>query len=357
MKILLCTGGTGGHIFPAKALSDLLIAKGHKVSVLLDKRAFAYSYVWDSKVQVKKIQAIGLHNKNVFFIIKMILILGVGFLQSLFFILFNKPKLVVSFGGYTSLPVILVCIILRIKFILHEQNAVLGKANRLFAKFAQYLALSFSNTKFVELYKNKVVVGLPVRDVFSKREAILQTDSNKFIISVFGGSLGANIFSENIPNAFLQLPCSLQQQIVVYHQCRKETLNQTVDVWKKTQVEFHVEPFFNNINDLMQMSDIIISRSGASTVFEIMELGKYAIYVPFAKATENHQYYNALNAKNEMGSDIILENDFNPTIIATTLQNLILNQKILQNKKIQASTFINKNSTNEMYNLIIKTVG
>ena len=116
-------------------------------------------------------------------------------------------------------------------------------------------------------------------------------------------------------------------------------------------------PFFNNINDLMRMSDIIISRSGASTVFEIMELGKYAIYVPFAKATENHQYYNALNAKNEMGSDIILENDFNSTIIATMLQNLILNQKILQNKKIQASTFINKNSTNEMYNLIIKTVG
>jgi UDP-N-acetylglucosamine--N-acetylmuramyl-(pentapeptide) pyrophosphoryl-undecaprenol N-acetylglucosamine transferase len=357
MKILLCTGGTGGHIFPAKALSDLLIAKGHSVSVLLDKRAFAYSYVWDNKVRLKKIQAIGLHNKNVFFIIKMLLILGIGFLQSFLFILCNKPKVVVSFGGYTSLPVLLVCSILRIKFILHEQNAVMGKANRLFAKFAQYVALSFSNTKFVELYKNKVVVGLPVRDVFSKREPILHNDNNKFIISVFGGSLGANIFSENIPNAFLHLPLSLQQQIVVYHQCRKETLNKTVDVWKKTQVEFHVEPFFNNIDELMLRSDIIISRSGASTVFEIMALGKYAIYVPFAKASENHQYYNALNAKNAMGSDIILEHDFNPTIIATTLQNLLLNQQILQNKKMQASTFVNKNSTNEMYNLIITTVG
>jgi UDP-N-acetylglucosamine--N-acetylmuramyl-(pentapeptide) pyrophosphoryl-undecaprenol N-acetylglucosamine transferase len=212
---------------------------------------------------------------------------------------FKRPKLIISFGGYPTLPASLCAIIFRIPLFLHEQNSVLGQINRIFLPFADKLLTSFLDTqKIKDKYREKVIlIGLPIRENLIKflqeRNAKARSKIKNLRILVIGGSQGAKLFSDIVPKVILNLEKSLQRRISITHQVRKEYLDDTIDIYSKTNCKSSVKVFFDNIEGLYNRHDLIISRAGASSVIEVLLFQKAAILVPFAMAKDKHQLYNA----------------------------------------------------------------
>ncbi|MCL2566579.1 MAG: UDP-N-acetylglucosamine--N-acetylmuramyl-(pentapeptide) pyrophosphoryl-undecaprenol N-acetylglucosamine transferase [Alphaproteobacteria bacterium] len=340
--IAITTGGTGGHYFPAKALCDAFLKDNYKVFVFLDRRAYKYKHIWDKNAKVYRIASLGFKNKSLWHIIKMLAFIKIGFFQSFFHFLKNRPQVLVSFGGYSSIPTVFAAIILRIPIVMHEQNATLGKAHRLFLKFAKAIATTFLDTKNIPSNTRTKHVGLPVRKEFVFfRNKQRDENSEKLGVCILGGSLGAKIFSDIIPLAFAKLSVEDQQKITVHHQCREELLLQTSEQWKKTQINYIIKPFFNNIAEILWESDLVIARAGSSSIAEINTIGRYAFYIPYALAAENHQELNAINAKMYSGADYALEKDFNVGILCDVIKKALHNRDFIKER-----ADISKNSGN-----------
>ena len=352
--MVIATGGSGGHLFPALSLSKALIKNNFKVAVLMDTRAFNYSINWDKKTKLKKILSIGLHKKSIFFILKMLAITFIGFIESLFFLIFYRPKAIVSFGSYASIPVVLAGIILKIPIIMHEQNSILGKAHKIFVKYAKYLLVSFKNTGNIPNQINPIFCGLPIRDDFVLVKDLKRKENQKIKVGIFGGSQGAQIFSQLIPQGFLKLSKDMQSKFQVYHQCRKEALNEVKNLWSKSSVDYVVSNFFENMPELIFNLDVIIARSGASSIYEFAFLNKYVLYVPFAKSAQNHQWLNAKNAVEYFGSKMVEEKDFNDEYIYNFLTNIVHNQDDILIQKEINNNLDYFDSLNIMINIINK---
>ncbi len=359
INIAITAGGTGGHYFPAKALSDNLIKNGYNVSVFLDKRAYKYKHIWDKNINIYQISSLGFQKKNFTYILRMLFSIGMGFLQSVYHFIKKRPKAVVSFGGYSSIPGIMAAIILRIPIIIHEQNAILGKANKLFVKYAKVVALTFADTKNIPNNIKSDIVGLPVRKEFILFRSKYKEKSqhSDFVVCVLGGSLGAKIFADNIPSAFALFSENLQKKITVYHQCREEFIQITEEKWKQTKINYIIKPFFNNIPEILWKTDMVIARSGSSSIAEINIIGRYAVYVPYALAAENHQELNAVNAQQYSGADYILEKDFTPNSLFNFVQECMNNPHKIEQKSTIAKNSAKINSADQLTKIINNVTG
>jgi UDP-N-acetylglucosamine--N-acetylmuramyl-(pentapeptide) pyrophosphoryl-undecaprenol N-acetylglucosamine transferase len=355
--IVIATGGTGGHVFPAQGLAQSLIKANYKVAILIDNRGLRYLNFAED-ILIKQIFSLGLHKKSLFFVIKIIFYLSLGFIQSFSFLLFNRPKAVVSFGSYASFPIVFSAILLRIPIIMHEQNSYLGKAHKIFVKYAKYLLLSFENTKNIPHGVKTIFTGLPIRqEILNFREKTSkQSDgqNNHITITILGGSQGANIFAHTIALAVAKLTPQYQAQISVYHQCRQDLIDSTKQLWYNTKASFVIKNFFTDVHNILAQTDIAISRSGASSIYEFSSLGCYVCYVPFAKASDNHQYTNALYAKEKFGADILLEQDFNVENVYNFLVSALNNKEMLVKKQIQAKNNCKIDCIENMIDLINK---
>ncbi|MGV3278527.1 undecaprenyldiphospho-muramoylpentapeptide beta-N-acetylglucosaminyltransferase [Rickettsiales bacterium LUAb2] len=354
-KIIICSGGTGGHLFPAKALAYYL-AENYKLPVtfLTDKRASEYINNWHSRILVKSILALPVSGKSLWLKLKAMLYLLLGIYQTILYFAKNKPQVIVCFGGYVSIPPIIAAILLRIPIVLHEQNAMPGRTNRLFARFASKIATSFTNTLHLDKYKSKIIyTGLPVREEFIKFRELNKANLPKafYNVLILGGSQGASVFGELIPQSFGMLPINIQSKLVVYHQCRKELLNSVKELWRKTKVNVKLNTFFSNIAEIMVNSDLIISRSGASSVSEINCIGRAALYVPYRYATDNHQEYNARAMQEKDAAIVILEKDLTINKLNEMILSLFNNNKFSYQAKC-AKLQYNKNSTKNLAEVV-----
>lgn len=344
--IALSTGGTGGHVFPAIALSQQLLQHNYKVIAITDNRAKKFNTFWHNSVQLHTVQSSGLNNKKLSTILKILFLNFIGFWQALFLFLQYQPNVLVSFGGYSSIPTMLCAKLLGIKIIMHEQNSVLGKTNKIFLPLVNTLATSFTNTKNINAkYKNKVVnTGLPLRNnIYNLPINYNNNNNNKINVFIIGGSLGASVFASSIPKAFLKLSPKQQTMFVVHHQCIKAKWQQVNALWQQSFVDYTVSDFFNNSLNLINNSNLVIARSGASTVFEIATLNKFAVLVPFKQSAHNHQYYNAVYAQSNFNCDLVLQDDFNENVLLDYLQKLLnntLNNKNIINNLPNASTLL-----------------
>ncbi len=344
--IAITTGGTGGHYFPAKALCDTFIQDQYKVVVFLDKRAYKYKYIWDKKASVYKISSLGFKNKSFLHILKIFIMISIGFLQSFYHFIRNRPSVLVSFGGYFSIPAVFAAIILRIPIVMHEQNATLGKAHRLFLKFAKVVATTFKDTKNIPSNIKAKIVGLPVRKEFIFFRNKQRNESlNNFTVFIIGGSLGAQIFSDMIPKAFARLSEEEQKNITVYQQCREEFRDITLEQWKKTKINYTIKPFFNNIAKILWESDLVIARAGSSSIAEINTIGRYAFYIPYALATENHQELNAINAKQYSGADYVIEKNFNADTVVNVVKKSFYDREFIKSRELLSKNSVDVNST------------
>ncbi|MDD3287563.1 MAG: undecaprenyldiphospho-muramoylpentapeptide beta-N-acetylglucosaminyltransferase [Alphaproteobacteria bacterium] len=324
LLIALAAGGTGGHVFPAEALARELLGRGFKVVLITDKRGGKFSD--DLSVPLYRIRASSL-GKGVIGKIRSIIEMGIGTLQAQRLLKKLKPSAVVGFGGYPSVPTLYAAARSNIPLILHEQNAVVGRANRSLANRAKVIATSFPNVsglKNLEAYVTHT--GNPVRPAFAALRATPYptiTDDGPMRLLVMGGSLGARVFSHVVPNALAILPEHLRRRIIIAQQCRPEDLEIARAAFAGAGVEAELSLFFRDVPERMAEAHLVICRSGGSTIAELTAIGRPAILVPFPHGHAGEQTANAEAIAEAGGAWIIPEQAFTPEALAVRLEALM----------------------------------
>ena len=295
--IILATGGTGGHVFPAEALAGELLGRGRSLVLVTDSRGAGFGGALGAlptyTVSAGSPAVGGLLRRA-----RGLLSTVNGTLHARRMLEWMQPAAVVGFGGYASLPTVFAATLRRIPTVLHEQNAVLGRANRLLAPRVSSIALTFPATaKLRANDQPKVeIVGNPVRvDIRAVRasEYSPPASASPFHLLVMGGSQGASIFSSLVPSALAGLPPEARARLRVVQQCRPEDLSVVTSRYGAAGIAAELGAFFADVSKRLSVAHLVISRSGASTVSEIAVAGRPATFVPFPYATDDHQSANA----------------------------------------------------------------
>jgi UDP-N-acetylglucosamine--N-acetylmuramyl-(pentapeptide) pyrophosphoryl-undecaprenol N-acetylglucosamine transferase len=337
-KIILAAGGTGGHVFCATNLGSYLQLIDYDVYLVTDSRGHAILEKTKNSFPNFKILISFLWRKStsVWMPIVYPLSLIASLVQSIFYLLYHRPYMVIGFGGYPSVPTVLAAQLLNIPTIIHEQNAILGKANKILAKKAKTIALSFEQTVGIdEAYKAKTLIsGNPVSAqtiTYTHQPFILPSSAHEpFIILITGGSQGSQALSQDIATAIVWAQQNTQHKMIIYHQCPAHMQSLVQDIYKNHSIEATIEPFFENISMLMAISHLIISRSGASTIAQLMMIKRPAILIPLKlRQKESDQYYNALFMKNAGCAMVIDQDCLKDKKFAKILCDLIKNKSDL----------------------------
>ena len=317
-KIILVAGGTGGHLFPALALAEFLKEKKANHYLITDQRC--KMILTKHKIDHKIVSSSQI-KKNIFFFPVMCSKILFGLMQSLIFFLNSKPTSVIGFGGYTCLPPLLAAKILGIPIFIHEQNAIMGHANRFFSRFSKKVFLGFKLTTYST--KNSHYVGIPIRKEFL--ELRKKKPVKKIInVLVLGGSQGAGIFFKVLPKIILSMNKKEVKKLVLIQQAKKEQIKILENIYTNFELKFTLKSFFDNIPEIMNESDIILTRCGASTLAEINFLKKPSILFPLPTARDNHQLKNANSFAKSNKCIIINENQTLTKNIISKIKKLIL---------------------------------
>lgn len=324
--IVLAAGGTGGHVFPAEALARELMRRGHRLALVTDRRGDAYGGAL-GEIDTHRIRAGGIAGKGPLAKVKSVAELGLGTLQARSLLKELKPGAVVGFGGYASIPTMVAAGFAGIPTVLHEQNAILGRANRLLADRARAIAVSFPESRGIPARAEGKVAhtGMPVRTkILDVRDVPYPsfTDARPFNILVLGGSQGARVLSEVIPDAMGKLSEKLRERLNITQQCRPEDLENVRGAYRRLKIDAELARFFDDVPERLAAAHLVIARSGASTVAELLAVGRPALLVPYRHAIDDHQSLNA-HAVDEVGAGwLIPEPDFTAESLASRLESM-----------------------------------
>lgn len=288
--LIMAAGGTGGHMFPAQALAEVMLARGWKVSLSTDARGARYTDGFPNGVDVQQVSSATFARGGALAKALVPFRLAAGIVAVVARFAVSRPTAVIGFGGYPSIPAISAAWLLRIPRLIHEQNGVLGRVNGLFAPRVDIVACGTWPTQLPAGLKGHHT-GNPVRTQILQHTAAPYTDhAGQPSILVMGGSQGARILSDVVPSAIAQLGLA---DIKVAHQARPEDLARVMRTYDEAGIAAEVEPFFSDIADRIAGSHLVISRAGASSVADISVIGRPSILIPFAAATADHQTANA----------------------------------------------------------------
>ena len=292
--LVIAAGGTGGHMFPAQALAEVMLRRGWRVKLSTDARGARYTGGFPHSTEIEQVSSATFARGGVF--AKALVpfrVLG-GVVSMSLRMMRDKPDVVVGFGGYPSIPALGAAWILRRPRMIHEQNGVLGRVNALFAKRVDRVACGTWPTILPDGVE-AVHVGNPVRLAIKDRAgaAYIPPGDYPMSILVIGGSQGARILSDVVPPAIAALPLDVLQHLRVSHQARDEDGERVATYYEEHGVNAEVLPFFNDVPTRMSEAQLVISRSGASSVADISVIGRPAILIPYAAATGDHQSANA----------------------------------------------------------------
>ena len=319
--IVLCAGGTGGHLFPAEALGHELTARGYEVHLVTDRRAerFAGKFPPD---HLHVVPSSTFASRNPFSVGRAMLTLwkGTRLARALFGRL--KPKAVIGFSGYPTVPPLLAASGMGIPTLIHEQNAVMGRANRLLAGKVKAIAGGFLPEGQGQYADKTVVTGNPVRPdvIIAAEQAYVHcTGDDPFHLVVFGGSQGAQFFSGAIPSAVCLLDEPLRRRLKLTQQARPEDMDQVKSCYGKLALDAEVSPFFSDMPQRIAGAHQVICRSGASTVSELAVIGRPSILVPYPYALDHDQAANAAALMAEGGAEVIVQSALSPERLAALI--------------------------------------
>jgi UDP-N-acetylglucosamine--N-acetylmuramyl-(pentapeptide) pyrophosphoryl-undecaprenol N-acetylglucosamine transferase len=356
-KIIIATGGTGGHVFPAYSLANYLIKNNYNIELTVDDRGSKYLKDYEN-LKLIKITSSPLIKKNIFTFLFSIFIILFSTLRSLFFLLFNRPSIVFGMGGYSSFPVCIASAILRIKFVIYENNMIIGKANRYLLPFAKKIFVSYGNLEGIpKNYSNKVFeIGNIVREeiINSKARNVQNDRFDDIKILVLGGSQAAKVFAEQLPRIFEKLKNS-KVPIKIYQQCQKKQNEQLSEFYKKAKIDFEIFNFTNKITDYYLKANLVITRSGASVLGELINIKIPFISIPLPTSADNHQFKNAIYYKKKGLGYIINEKDINNQLydlIKSIFKDKSLVKKILANQSLYSDKNIFQNISFYINNII-----
>jgi UDP-N-acetylglucosamine--N-acetylmuramyl-(pentapeptide) pyrophosphoryl-undecaprenol N-acetylglucosamine transferase len=322
--VVLATGGTGGHVFPAEALAGELEARGVPFTLMTDARGKQ----WQGALARRPIHYIHSASPTGSLQRRLLAVfsLGIGLVDAWWKLGRIAPAAVVGFGGYASVPTMMAARLRRLPSMLHEQNAVLGRANRMVQGGAAAVATSFARTRYLaENDRRARLVGNPVREpVRALGNSTYRAPGVDRVIDmlVFGGSQGAASFSQIVPEAILSLPPALRARLRLVQQCRPEDLERVRGVYARAGIVAELAPFFADLPRRLASAHIVIGRSGASTVAELATIGRPSILVPYPYAADDHQTANA-RAFEAAGACLVIPHaDFTVAALAGHLKAL-----------------------------------
>ncbi|WP_311032385.1 undecaprenyldiphospho-muramoylpentapeptide beta-N-acetylglucosaminyltransferase [Mesorhizobium koreense] len=312
--ILLSAGGTGGHLFPAEALAHEMTRRGWSVHLATDRRAERYAGGFPAAV-VHTIPSATFGSRNPFAMARSGWTLWRGFVRSSSVLQRQKPAIVVGFGGYPTLPPLFAATRRGIPTLIHEQNAVMGRANRALAGRVTAIAGGFMAEGEGLAADKMVVTGNPVRPavIEAAKSAYPSLDGAKpFRLLVFGGSQGAQFFSQAVPPAIAALPEEARARLAVTQQARPEDEAAVRAAYAEMGVTAEVSPFFSDLAQRMAAAHLVVSRSGASTVSEIAVIGRPALLVPYPHALDHDQAANAAALAKAGGAEVHRQDSLSP---------------------------------------------
>ena len=348
MKIWIATGGTGGHVFPALSVTNELAKRGHKITVSTDGRVTKMVregapngskivFIWASGVGAKS------KMKQMWALFK----IGVSALALILRFAFVRPDRLVAFGGYASVPAVFAAHVWKIPTFLHEQNAAIGRANKFTMRWVKTLMTSFENVNGIPKKSNAVVVytGLPVRDDFIKNANAPLKHENKILVT--GGSLGAQILDEVVPIAIAEMK---NKKIFVTHQTRPENVEKLQRFYAEHKIRANVLSFIRDMSTAIVDADLVIGRSGASTVVELETIGRPAILVPLNINPD--QAANAASFEKLGGGFAIAQDKFTQKWLTSTLDELFDNPNRLD--KMAKKSYVKNLATEKISNAVTK---
>lgn len=356
-RILLAAGGTGGHMFPAEALARALLARGLQVDLATDERGGGFG---DRLPQVKvhRIASGGVAGKGVGARVRNFMRLGLGFLQSRGLLRRLKPAVVVGFGGYPSIPPLAAAQRGNLPTLLHEQNAVMGRANRFLAKRAVRLALSFEHVAFAESVPaaQRTITGNPVRPEIS---AIADTPyfapraGETVRLFVMGGSLGARVFGRAIPEAVALLDQDLRTRLSIAQQARADDLPQAEADYRALGLAVELKPFFEDVPERLRQAHLLIARAGASTLAELAAAGRPAVLVPLPNSIDDHQMANARALTDAGGGWLLPEKSLTPAALAKILEEVLAEPARLEQAAAAARSLGKRDAADRLADLVV----
>lgn len=322
--LIIAAGGTGGHMFPAQALAEAMLAKGWRVRLSTDARGARYAGGFPDAVEVSVVGSATFARGGV--AQKLLVpfrILG-GIAAAKWRMLFDRPAVVVGFGGYPAIPAMAAAWALRIPRMIHEQNGVLGRVNQLFAKRVNKVACGTWPTELPSGVTG-VHTGNPVRAAVLDRAGAPYIAPGDYPMSivVLGGSQGARIMSDIAPPAIAALPEHIRRHVRVSHQARPEDIERVTNYYAGELITADVQTFFADVPERIAEAQLIISRSGASTVADVSVIGRPAIWVPYAKAVRDEQTANARQLVESGAAVLMRESEFEVAPLRTMLETLL----------------------------------
>jgi UDP-N-acetylglucosamine--N-acetylmuramyl-(pentapeptide) pyrophosphoryl-undecaprenol N-acetylglucosamine transferase len=358
--VLLAAGGTGGHLFPAEALAEVLARRGVAVELATDARGGRYGGKFPARA-LHVIPSETVRGRNPISLARTGIKLGVGLIKAYVLIERNKPAAVVGFGGYPTVPPLLAATLRRVPTVIHEQNAVMGRANRLLAPRVSAIALSFAGV----LDAAPALAAKATRTGNPLRPAVIAAAAQPFVapeadgllrLLVFGGSQGARIMSEIVPAAIAQLDLSLRARILLAQQAREEDLAQVREAYAKLKIAAEVAPFFPDLPARIVAAHLVVSRSGAGTVAELSAIGRPAILVPLPGALDQDQFANAGVLAGAGGALRISQQEFTPERLAAALAALAVAPQKLVTMAAAARSQGAIDAAERLADLVVKTM-
>lgn len=327
MLIVLAAGGTGGHMFPAEALARELAIRNCGVALITDRRGGGYGAAL-ADVETHQVRAGQVTGRGLWARLMGLAQLALGTIEARKVLRRLRPAAAVGFGGYASVPAMLAATGARIPTLLHEQNAVLGRANRLLAPRVDCIATSFEEVSAIRPQDRAKVVrtGNPVRAEIAALSASHTTapeTDGPLRILVLGGSQGATVFGRVVPEAVAALHDDLRGRLEISQQCRAEDLEAVERAYADLGIGVELSAFFNDVAGRLARAHLVICRAGASTVAEITAAGRSAILVPYPRATDDHQTANARAVEDAGGGWVMPESEFTGAALSARIESLL----------------------------------
>lgn len=355
---VLAAGGTGGHMMPAHALAEELLSRGHRCALVTDARGARIPGLFDN-VQVHILPAGRLSGGPVGWL-RAARAIMTGRTMALRLYETFRPSAVIGFGGYPAFPALLAARSDRIPTIIHEQNAVLGRVNRLVAGRVDAIATAYDQVdRLPKGSAEKVhIVGNPVRDeVMALREQSFPAldEEGVFRLLVTGGSQGASVLSDVVPEGLALLPEHFRRRLQVTQQCRAEDIERVRSRYAELGIPAELATYMENLPERLAWSHLVIARAGASTIAELTVAGRPAILIPLPSATDDHQTANAREMARAGGARMIAQDRFTPIELAKQMQKLALDPQGLANAAARARAVGRPDAARAMADLVERT--
>ncbi|TRD19014.1 UDP-N-acetylglucosamine--N-acetylmuramyl-(pentapeptide) pyrophosphoryl-undecaprenol N-acetylglucosamine transferase [Palleronia caenipelagi] len=321
---LIAAGGTGGHMFPAQSLAEELLARGWRVRLSTDARGARYAGGFPEAVAIDQVASATFARGGPLAKAVVPVRIAGGVATAWRRMRADRPAVVAGFGGYPSIPALTAATLHKVPRLIHEQNGVLGRVNEVFAKRVDTVACGTWPTELPEGVEG-MEIGNPVRAAVRERAAAPYIPPGDYPMSilVIGGSQGARILSDVVPAAIASLPGGLRRNLRVAHQARGEDEARVTAFYAEAGIDAEVQPFFDDVPSRMAEAQLVVCRSGASTIADLSVIGRPSVLVPFAAAAADHQTANARGLSRADAAVVIPESQFTPEALAEQITAIL----------------------------------